>query len=201
MKSGAWWDAIQARLLRGDPTAPLELAEEALPELEQYLRSHFPTFRDESLFSESAADAIMAHVKAPDAFVRDKRSLLGYLKMSAKGDFLNAWDRQRRLRKLRKEISLSSVELGLSRRKEHKTTKGAEPDHEREAAALIRSLFPNPTDLKIAVLIAEGERSTSTFAKILGIADLHVSEQRKIVKRHKDRIKKMLEREGRKGDA
>jgi hypothetical protein len=43
-------------------------------------------------------------------------------------------------------------------------------------------------------LMMEGERATHTFANVLGILDLPSNEQRKIVKRNKDRIKKIIQR-------
>ena len=61
----------------------------------------------------------------------------------------------------------------------------------------VEALFADPMDLRLLTLILEGERSTERFARILGLCGLPVKEQRRQVKRHKDRIKKRLERYGR----
>jgi hypothetical protein len=58
----------------------------------------------------------------------------------------------------------------------------------------ISDLLPDPTDQEIVLLMMEGIRETSAYADVLGISDYSVEEQAAIVKRHKDRLKKKLER-------
>jgi len=61
--------------------------------------------------------------------------------------------------------------------------------HERELAALASEI-----DKEIQGLRHSGERRTAQFAKVLGIAHLSAFEQRREVKRAKDRIDKILRR-------
>lgn len=58
---------------------------------------------------------------------------------------------------------------------------------------LISSLT-NDRDRRLLVLMTDGERSTEQFAIELGIQNLSQSEKEQIVKRHKDRLKKKLQR-------
>ncbi len=61
---------------------------------------------------------------------------------------------------------------------------------------LVAALFKAPMDPALAALVLDDERSTKKFAVLLGIAHLPASEQRKIVKREKDRIMKVFDRQG-----
>jgi RNA polymerase sigma-70 factor (ECF subfamily) len=54
----------------------------------------------------------------------------------------------------------------------------------------------DPVDRELLEMILTGERKTAPYARSLGIADRSETEQRKIVKRHKDRLKKRLRRLG-----
>ena len=55
-------------------------------------------------------------------------------------------------------------------------------------------VFEDDADRKAAVQIIEGERSTAAFAEIFGVQELESSEQQEVVKRHKDRIKRKMQR-------
>jgi hypothetical protein len=55
---------------------------------------------------------------------------------------------------------------------------------------------PDPVDQQLIDLMIKGERRTEAFAKVLGIVDMEVIQQRKIVKQRKDRLKKRLTRLG-----
>ena len=54
----------------------------------------------------------------------------------------------------------------------------------------------DPRDRRLLQLLRAGERKTAVYAEVLGIQDRDAMEQRKIVKQHKDRLKKQLERLG-----
>jgi hypothetical protein len=63
-------------------------------------------------------------------------------------------------------------------------------------AGRLSKLFESEIDIKIAELVCAKVRSTVQFAAILGISEAPVVEQKKVVKRHKDRIKLKLKRAG-----
>jgi len=75
-----------------------------------------------------------------------------------------------------------------------------EGDEDAVAAPnLIQRVFntiTDPRDRQLLQLLRTGERKTAAYAEILGIQDHNAMEQRKIVKQHKDRLKKQLERLG-----
>ena len=135
----------------------------------------------------------MSYLKHPQQYNPEKRGLFGYLVMSADGDLRNALAKQRR--RSDREISLEEVELervGGNREGENASN--------LDLSAMIgeiKNLFENPVDQRVLELIVEGERSTNVFAEALGLSHLPVFERRREVKRHKDRIKKRLERYGR----
>jgi hypothetical protein len=52
----------------------------------------------------------------------------------------------------------------------------------------------NQQDQALLRLMAEGERVTGKFAIVLGVTDLPIADQRRIVKQHKDRLKAQLKR-------
>ena len=75
---------------------------------------------------------------------------------------------------------------------------GADEGQSRQVTDALAELFEDPVDRELAALMIDGERCTEKFAALLGITDLPASQQRKTVKRHKDRIMKILQRRGRK---
>src|SRR5713101_3318148 len=83
-------------LLAGDPTAPAGVADALFAPLVERLRKAYPRV-DPDLVTSAAIDAWQSYVKAPEKFDPSKgKSLLGYLKMAAEGDLLNALDRLKR---------------------------------------------------------------------------------------------------------
>jgi RNA polymerase sigma-70 factor (ECF subfamily) len=194
MLNEKWQKEIHNRLLDNDPTASAELVEGTLETLISRLQSKFPNTESE-LILDAVTDALMSYIKKPTQFDPEKRSLVGYLSMSARGDLLNAFEKIKR-RNIR-EIPLEDVELhssdGNSITKSNNLIQSLDAEKIKKA---IKELFANPIDLKLADLIIDGERSTEVFAKVLGIENASTKEQRLEVKRHKDRIKKRLSRYG-----
>ena len=60
----------------------------------------------------------------------------------------------------------------------------------------LADLFEESADREAASLILENVRATERFAAVYGLTDRPIAEQRKLVKRHKDRLKKVLQRHG-----
>jgi hypothetical protein len=190
-----WCRRIHERLLAEDPTATAELAENVGDIVFDKLSKKYPR-RDPDMIRDAAWDAILAYMQRPVAFDPDKRSLIGYLVMSADGDLRNAIAKVRR----RREDLVADVELaGFRGNKRQVTVARAE---EKLVARLdvarmrpqLRRLFPDPTDWAAFQLLLHGERSTEAFAEAWGFSNLTVDQQRREVKRGKDRLKKALER-------
>ena len=56
--------------------------------------------------------------------------------------------------------------------------------------------LPNSADREVLTLILEGVKDTPSFARVLGLGHLPSDQQRRAVRRHKDRITRFLRRKG-----
>lgn len=193
MVTDLWCREIHERLLQRDPTATSELADRLLDTLVAFLAARHPELQDEELIADAATDALINYMKNPEQFDPGKRGLVGYLKMSAEGDLLNALAKRKRLNE---KIEFSEdVELLADHR--NRSTEPVDVTTQieaEEASRVIDELFPDSRDRKLADLVIQGERSTDAYAEILGLDGVSPEQRRREVKRHKDRIKKRLER-------
>lgn len=194
MVADDWWKAIHNRILQGDPTAPAELAEQALPLVQSHLNRCPLDVKDSDLIDNAAIDALMAYIKNPASFKQDKRRLLGYLNMSAEGDLRNSLAKANRQRK--RERRDESVELRVLPGNRDDADDEVDRENEVDVESTLNELFSDPRDRQMAELVIEGVRPTDAFAKILRIQHLEPDQKQKEVKRHKDRIKKILRRKG-----
>lgn len=185
---------LHNRLLDGDPTASAEIAELVLAPLTEGFKRAFPRV-EETLITDAVEDAILNYLKMPNKFNPLKKTLLGYLKMSARGDLLNALDAQKGRRERGKLTENVEDQLDERNRYSGRTEPdiGARIDG-NEMRQKIQAGFPGQTDQKLLDLIQNGVRATGDYAAVLDIANLPADEQRKVVKRHKDRILKRLAR-------
>jgi len=197
MPSEDWYREIHERLLANDPTAPAELAENVLDKLVRGLTIKYHHLGDREIIYDAATDAFISYIKNPNQFNPSKRGLWGYLQMAAEGELLNYLAKSKR--REQKEILSEDVELTV-----HggniRIGKGIVNDlsdvrhSHKEVHKVIDELFRNEKDKKMAMLILQGERSTKEFVRILGVESKSIEKQRQIVKRHKDRLKKRIER-------
>jgi len=197
---------LHEELLAGDPTAPARVAATLLsPLIEKLHRAHRRVDRD--LLTTAAIDAWHQYVKAPGKFDPSRgKTLLGYLKMAAEGDLLNALDRAKRDKRRLVELdALPPVEVErLLRNREGRFDEDPQArlelsEDQKQAAAMYRlldELFPSSIDRQLVELILANERKTESYAQILGLQHLTKQEQQREVKRHKDRINKRLRRYG-----
>ncbi len=186
--------ALHARLVAGDPTATLDCIELWLPELVKLLTMRFPTVmsRDEHIIATVATDTLLSYIGNPQKYDPQRATLRHYLFMAVRSDLRNAL--RPLTRRDKGEIPLEAVEVTLSA-----GNSDIEEIVERKVDVegiwqQVMEALPEPLDRQVLTLLLEGERSTLSFAKILGIDRLPASEQKAIVKRHKDRISKRLER-------
>jgi DNA-directed RNA polymerase specialized sigma24 family protein len=187
---------LHHRLLEGDVTSTAEIAELFMPIIIDRLNRRYPNLGDPHLIETAVEDALMNYFERPEQYDPAKLSLAGYLRMSANGDLLNALKREKRRPK--QESLEEYVELSNGSA-EH----GVKDDFDLEATVFARQspvwqrladLLPDPIDQQIVLLMMEGIRDTSVFADVLRISDYPREEQARIVKRHKDRLKKKLQR-------
>lgn len=154
----------------------------------------------------AAEDAILALIRNPASYNPKRQSLEAYLRISADGDLKNILRAEQRHAKRR--ANLDAVE--------HSTTMGKylgddsgdpalivdaqESVRERLAARLLMSDGVqnglSGAEIGALELMQNGERRTERYAGVLGIAYLPPSDQRREVKRVKDRLSKRLSRAG-----
>jgi len=60
----------------------------------------------------------------------------------------------------------------------------------------VEQVIPDQTDRRVIELMLHGERRTAVFAEAMGVAHLGKDEQKRMVKRKKDQLKKRLQRLG-----
>jgi RNA polymerase sigma factor (sigma-70 family) len=190
---------LHARLLQLDPVAPAEFAEAFLDDLVRLLRARAGPGYEESLIHDAATDALIDYIQHPSKFNPRKSAILTYLTMAAYRDLLNMITKEKRRR--HREIPLQVVEQTLSERNniiepEDQVLNGVTEAKKAELLRMVAETFPDARDRALLELMMNGERKTTVFSEVLGIQTLTPKEQRKIVKQHKDRISKRLERLG-----
>lgn len=196
---------LHGRLLAGDPTATAMIAERYLEPLTHRLLQARRDVSDTQLVQDAVIEALMDYLRHPGRYEPERASLETYLFMAAKADLKNALAKERR-HSLR-AISLDddpapAVELSLAARNDSvediviERMGVALPSGLDRAQALrmIAQEFPDPSDRRLLSLILDGERHSVAFARILGVSELADGDQRRIVKRHKDRIQVRLRR-------
>jgi hypothetical protein len=189
------------RINDGDIVATAELAELLLPELTRRLTSKHPSIYDPHLIDMAVTDALMSYFRNPKQYQSEKMSLPRYLLMSAKGDLLNYL---RPKKSDQNSVDLvEDVELldGNSEKIIGKVvaTDGTELEEDVVArlspmSGRLIELFPDIRDQEMVRLMINGVRETREYANLLGIDHLTIKEQQDIVKKQKDRIKKMITR-------
>lgn len=198
--------ALWKRLMTRDPVAPSELATAYLDHLVACLPERYPNIHPDE-WSTAAEDAILALIKNPASYNPDRQTLDVCLRMSASGDLLNLLERERRHRARR--ASLDAVEHSPVGGK-YLGDKEADPaqiiERREERDARYRHITAVPgrirvglteQEVQVLALMQAGERTTVAFAAVLNIAHLPALQQRRELKRVKDRLKKRMERAGR----
>lgn len=195
--------ALHQRLLAQNPTAANDVAEAYLEPLVVWLGETDASV-PEDIRIEAAEDAILALIRKPESYSPKWQTLEVYLRMSARGDLRNLLRKEGRHGKGR--TPWIDVELSPDAGKYlGRTDDPSLPlclAEERQSMAetiptFVRRELPE-TDRRALELILQKERRTSVYAELYGLLHLPAKEQRAEVKRHKDRLKNVLKRAGRK---
>ena len=190
---------LHTRIVAGDITAQVELAVLVLPILTKRLNIKFPTLFDPDLIDMAVTDALLNYFSRPDYYQPHKQSLMSYLLMSAKGDLLN-YLKPKKVDENSTHLA-ENVELWDSYSEKNIGGSVVVDDTNVEEEALVRlspilsqiqELFPTLRDQQLVAMMMDGIRETEEYAKVLGIEHLSFSEQKEVVKNHKDRIKKVI---------
>lgn len=196
--------ALWERLLADDPTAPSDLAVAYLDPLITWLQRRWPALDPADAFT-AASEAIINLAKDPRTYVPERQTLWYYLRMSARGDLKNLQAKEARHRSHLSAVSWDDVEHAPDLGK-YVVDEAADPaevvERVEDLRARLRELkLPDrvraglaPEEEKVLELMRLNERRTELYARALGLEGLAPAEQRREVKRVKDRLKKRLER-------
>lgn len=189
---------LHQELLGQHPSAPARIAELFLPLITRHLENRFSYIADPHLIYTAVGDAMLSYLNRPQQFNPEKAGLYTYLCMSAAGDLKNM------LKQTTKDISMLELQKSVE-------NNDADAEYEIELQddfdlvnyllsmdsplwLRIQQVIPDPLDQEILLLIMDEVRETARYTELLGIQSLSVEEQTQEVKRHKDRIKKKLQR-------
>ncbi len=188
--------ALHLRLIAGDPTATLDFIERWLPQLVRSLGMRFAQVaaEDDHIITTAAIDALLSYTANPQQYNPGRGTLSYYLYMLAYGDLLNAL--RSRSKRSKTEIPIPIAESSALIEDNDIANEVASSLDAHTTLDRVRAVLTGPEDHLILSLMLAGERSTEVYAQALGISHLPQSEQRAIVKRHKDRISRRLERLG-----
>lgn len=181
--------------LAGRVTASAQLAELLLPEIYNALARKFSNVYDEHLIRIATDEAILYYLRSPGKFDPTRGSLLNFVWQRARDGLLNLLHQ----RKINHEKFVELIEARTVYSNETSRSETIEQflitdEQDRQTYKQLRELFPDPVDRALLKLMLDGEYKTAVFADALGILGAPLDEQRAIVKKHKDRIKKVVQR-------
>ena len=188
-------EILHRRLLANDPFASAEIAETFLKPLVRALHGGFHALPDPHLVESAAEDSLLSYLKEPSKFDPSRSSLLGYLSMDARGDLRNLLAKERRRSEKVVELFPSASEYPSEEVAEidqfPESSSNRLKDSEHPSPIVRRTLekITDATDRQLVDLMINGVRRTEDYAAVLGITNLPTEDQKKIVKRHKDRLK------------
>lgn len=193
---------LHERLCAGDPTASAEVFDKIVVPLVKRLKRQYLGVPPEDV-EDVVLDLFVDYIQHPDQYdPRRGKSLSGYLQMCAAGDIKNLVASARYSRTVRLPDESTCEEGAVEPHLPHRNVyiedsfvdAIASDDVAHQLLHLALEALPRNTDRAILRLILEGERRTARYAHVLGVEHLPESEQRAVVKRHTDRVKKVLRR-------
>ncbi len=180
---------LHERVLQGDPVVPVDVFRTFMPPILKVLESEMSCNREDA--HDSAIDAVLSYLRTPERYDPQRARLSTYLTQAAKK---RAMDRRRSSdARTRREQDFAGVFEVQARPPKEVLEKSVEASL---AAQRLDSLGLDEREREVLRLVLQGERSTRKLATVLGLDLLPEDEQRREVKRHRDRLMKMLERLG-----
>ncbi len=196
--SREWQHELHNRILENDPIAFAELCEEALFHVLQHLENAFPMV-DAHTRETIVHDLLLNYHKRPKQYNPSKLSLFAYLRMAATADIRNETKRQQRRARRLADVDDPVVELELQKRNTLQELDLTYEDTSEYSLQEIRAELEselNTTERCVLALLLDDVRETSRYAEAMEITHLDDLTQAREVKRVKDRLKKRMERLG-----
>jgi RNA polymerase sigma-70 factor, ECF subfamily len=185
---------LHARLLQGDRVASEEIITLLLPPLSDEVGAKFP-FADPHSVYDGVIDALLDFCTKPEAFDPARGvPIQRYLAKAAWRNLANSVRGEKR-RKAREQKAMDepcNKTVELHPRAGNPNQKDS--SNQKERYEDLMKALDSRVDQEILKLRLRGERRTTVFAQILGILHLPASDQRREVKRAKDRIDVRLKR-------
>lgn len=190
-------------ILSGDSLALSKLFDLHGDALIKVLKRRYPKNAklDESFIIESVNEALFGYYQNPKTYDPTRSTLKRFLEIAAERDLINLIEKDGHYSKRRNSLP-DDVELGENKRNRTIKDKG-DPESlyiESESITNLKKAlslyFKTVIDIEMAMLVISGVRETAKYSDVLEISQLPIEEQKREVKRNKDRIKKVLEREG-----
>jgi RNA polymerase sigma-70 factor, ECF subfamily len=181
--------ALHGRIVGEDPVAPADLLAALTEPLTSVVRRDLGC--DLETARDAAIDALFEYIAKPSIFSPDKGRLSTFIVQIAKRSAVDRL-RARSAEELREQEFSAIVELRV-------VAPNEEMERSAEAEGLwqkIKQAVQDDRDRMALSLILDGERSTDALASALGIQGLPQLERQREVKRHRDRLMKVLERLG-----
>lgn len=161
------------------------------------LKRFYPAIakKDDAIIMEAVSDGFLGYYQNPSTFNPQVSTLEKFLRLACERDLINIIDKEeRKIKKMR----FVEVEEDFWNRKvgseENPETILLQKESEQAETSQLQNVLKNDVDVELSKLILNGERKTEMFSKVLQIENLSFSEQQKIVKQNKDRIKVSLKR-------
>jgi DNA-directed RNA polymerase specialized sigma24 family protein len=192
---------LHQRLADRDPTAPDDFADTFLAALINWLTDHNRGVHPD-LVNEAAEEAILAVIRNPGSYHPQDSGLETYLRMSAQADLRNLLSRETTHRSRNERLEVVELSAGSGKYTGREDDPSLGLMIEEELAILAEhvpdSVRAGLTDVEARVLelMLRRERRTAIYADACGVADRPAKEQRRLVKRIKDRLQKRIERQG-----
>lgn len=192
--------ALHQLIMAGDDLALAKLYDQYGESIIFSLRSWYPKVAQKDLahILEAVNEAFWGYFKNPGTFEPHKGTLKRFLEVAAERDLINLLQKENRHNG---KIALPE-DVELEEKLWNSITEDTQPADEglirQEIMELIdnelNNYFPTASDTLVAKMILQGVRETVAFAEVLQIGELGPEEQRKEVKKIKDRIIKVIER-------
>ena len=190
---------LHRRLLERDPLAPADFADAFLRSLIAWLKSTNPGV-DPMACEEAADEAIVRFLNDPTKYDPQRLRVEAFLRMAAQRDLQNLLRKERRHQQNRRDwkvVEQASAD-GKYLGRDDDPSLPLQIEEARQRQAPPDTMWQQLTDAERRVWeqMQQGERRHSVFAVIIGVTHLPDAEQKREVKRVKDRLKKRAQRAG-----
>jgi hypothetical protein len=180
---------LHADLVAGDLRAASKIVERALPAMLSLIQRVVPKLQDGH--EEACMDALLSYLEAPTAFTPGRARLLTYLANDARWRARTAVRTEARRQHYEQSYARDQAILkGESSAGEEVALDAIELQKLLEGPAA--SIFKDPDDGEIFLLMAAGERHSSAYLEVLDLDD--TAENRAEVERRRERLRGRVRR-------